>query len=51
MSTFNRFLDRRGALIAVSAALALVVGVLTSSLLGVGVFLFLPSVVAWIARR
>jgi hypothetical protein len=51
MSTFNRVLDRRGALIAVSVVLALVVGLLTSSLLGIGLFLFLPSIVAWVARR
>jgi hypothetical protein len=51
MSTFNRFLDDRGALIAVSAVLALVVGVLTWGLLGIGLFLFVPSLVAWIARR
>jgi hypothetical protein len=51
MSTFNRFIDRPGALIAVSVVLALVVGMLTSSLLGVGVFLVIPSAVAWIARR
>jgi hypothetical protein len=51
MSTFNRFLDRPGALIGVSVVLALVVGVLTSSFLGIGLFLVLPSAVAWIARR
>jgi hypothetical protein len=51
MSTFNRFIDRPGALIAVSVVLALVVGMLTSSLLGVGLFLVIPSAVAWIARR
>jgi hypothetical protein len=51
MSTFDRFLERRGALIAASAVLALVIGVLTSSLLGIAVFLFVPALVAWIARR
>jgi hypothetical protein len=51
MSTSNRFADRPWALIAVSFVVALVVGVLTSSLLGIGLFLVLPSAVAWIARR
>ncbi|MEA2220159.1 MAG: hypothetical protein QOJ35_2785 [Solirubrobacteraceae bacterium] len=51
MSTFNRLLDRPAAVIAVSVVLALVVGVLTSSLFGIGLFLVLPSAVAWIARR
>jgi hypothetical protein len=51
MSTFNRLIDRRGGLIAVSVVLALVVGILTSSLLGVGLFLVVPSAVAWLARR
>jgi hypothetical protein len=51
MSTFNRMLDRPGAVIVVSVVLALVVGLLTSSLFGIGLFLVLPSAVAWIARR
>jgi hypothetical protein len=51
MSTLHRFIDRPGALVAVSLVLALVVGVLTSSLLGVGLFLVLPSAVARLARR
>ena len=51
MPTFDRFLDHRGALFAVSAVLGLVVWVLTSSLLGFGLILFVPSVVAWMARR
>jgi type IV secretory pathway TrbD component len=51
MSPLNRLADRPGALIAVSVVLALVVGFLTSSLFGVGLFLVLPSVVAWLARR
>jgi hypothetical protein len=51
MSTFNRFIDRPGGLIAVSLVLAIVVGVLTSSLLGIGLFLVIPSAVAWLARR
>jgi hypothetical protein len=51
MSTFNRFIDRPGALIGVSLVLALVVGILTSSLFGIGLFLVLPSAVAWLARR
>jgi uncharacterized protein YqhQ len=51
MSTLQRFIDRPGALIAVSLVLAVVVGVLTSSLFGIGLFLVLPSAVAWFARR
>jgi hypothetical protein len=51
MSTSNRFIDRPGALIAVSLVLGVVVWVLTSSLLGIGLFLILPSLVTWIARR
>jgi hypothetical protein len=51
MSTLNRFLDRPGALIGVSIVLAIVVGLLTSSLLGFGIFIFLPSVVMGLARR
>jgi hypothetical protein len=51
MATFNHFLDRPGALIGVSIVLAIVVGLITSSLLGFGIFLFLPSVVMWLARR
>ncbi|HEV7884819.1 MAG: hypothetical protein QOJ85_949 [Solirubrobacteraceae bacterium] len=51
MPTMNHFLDRPGAVIGVSIVLAIVVGLLTSSLLGFGIFLFLPSVVMWLARR
>jgi hypothetical protein len=51
MSAFDRFLDHRGALIAASVVLALVIGVLTSSLFGFALFLFVPSIVLWIARR
>ncbi|MEA2187177.1 MAG: hypothetical protein QOK16_2188 [Solirubrobacteraceae bacterium] len=51
MSTVSQFLDRPGALIGVSIVLAIVLGLLTSSLLGFGIFLFLPSVVMWLARR
>jgi hypothetical protein len=47
----NHFLDRPGPVIGVSIVLAIVVGLLTSSLLGFGIFLFLPSVVMWLARR
>jgi hypothetical protein len=51
MSAVHEFLDRPGAVIGVSIVLAIVVGLLTSSLLGFGIFLFLPSVVMWLARR
>jgi hypothetical protein len=51
MSTFDRLIDRPGILIAVTLVLALVVGVLTSSLLGIGLFLVVSSAVAWMARR
>jgi hypothetical protein len=44
-------LDRPGGLFAVSVVVALVVGLLTSSLLGFGLFLVLPSAVAWLLRR
>jgi high-affinity Fe2+/Pb2+ permease len=51
MSSVNQLLDRPGALIAVSIVLAVVVGLITSSLLGFGIFIFLPSLVMWLARR
>jgi hypothetical protein len=51
MSSVNHLLDRPGALIAVSIVLAVVVGLITSSLLGFGIFVFLPSLVMWLARR
>jgi hypothetical protein len=47
----RRLLDRPGGLLAVSLALALVVGLLTSSLLGFGLLLIFPSVVARLFRR
>jgi hypothetical protein len=50
-STLRQFLDRPGALLAASLAIALVVGLLTSSLLGFGVFLVVPSLVARLLRR
>jgi uncharacterized protein YqhQ len=50
-SSLRRFLDRPGGLLAASLVLALVVGLLTSSLLGFGVFLLLPSLVARLLRR
>jgi uncharacterized protein YqhQ len=50
-SSLRGFLDRPGGLLIVSIALALVIGLLTSSLLGFGVFLILPSVVARLVRR
>jgi uncharacterized protein YqhQ len=51
MPWLNRLVDRPAGLIAVSVVLAIVIGVLTSSILGVAVFLVIPSVVAWLARR
>jgi hypothetical protein len=51
MSAFNELLGHRGALIAASVVLALIIGVLTSSLFGFALFLFVPSLVLWIARR
>ena len=51
MPTFHRLVDRRGGLIAATLALALVVWLLTSSLLGFGLILFVPAAVAWLARR
>jgi hypothetical protein len=51
MSALHRFLNRPGGLLAASILLALVVGLLTSSLLGFGLFLLVPSAVAWLARR
>jgi uncharacterized protein YqhQ len=49
--TVRRFLDRPGGLLVASLALALVVGLLTSSLLGFGLFLVVPSLVARLMRR
>ena len=51
MPTLRRLIDRPGGLIAASLVLALVVGLLTSSLLGFGLFLIVPSVVARLVRR
>ena len=51
MSVLHRFLNRRGGLVAASGLLALVVWLLTSSVLGFGLFLVAPSAVAWMARR
>jgi uncharacterized protein YqhQ len=51
MPTRRRLIDRPGGLIAVSLVLALVVGLLTSSLLGFGLFLIVPSAVARLLRR
>ncbi|MEA2149923.1 MAG: hypothetical protein QOD69_1753 [Solirubrobacteraceae bacterium] len=51
MSAVQRIVDRPAGLIAVSIVLAVVVGLLTSSVLGVGVFLVVPSLVTWLARR
>ena len=51
MSAMHRFLARPGGLIATSIVLALVVGLVTSSLFGFGLFLVVPSAVAWMARR
>jgi uncharacterized protein YqhQ len=49
--TLRRLLDRPGGLLAASLVLAVVVGLLTSSLLGFGVFLVVPSLVARLLRR
>jgi uncharacterized protein YqhQ len=51
MSWLNRIVERPAGLIAVSVVLAIVIGLLTSSLFGVAVFLIVPSMVAWLARR
>jgi uncharacterized protein YqhQ len=50
-SSLRSIVDRPAGLIGVSIVLAIVVGLLTSSVLGVGVFLVVPSVVTWLARR
>jgi hypothetical protein len=50
-SSLRHILDRPGGLLAVSIVLALIVGLLTSSLLGFGLFLLVPSVVARLFRR
>jgi hypothetical protein len=50
-SSLRRLLDRPGGLLALSLLIALVVGLLTSSLLGFGLFLIVPSVVARLFRR
>jgi hypothetical protein len=47
MSALHRFLNRPGGLVAASVLLALLV----SSILGFGLFLVVPSVVAWLSRR
>ena len=44
-------MTRPAALWAVSIAAALLVGLMTSSLFGVGLFLVLPGVVLWLMRR
>jgi uncharacterized protein YqhQ len=49
--SLHRLLDHPGGLLAASLVLAIVVGLLTSSLLGFGVFLILPSLVARLLRR
>jgi hypothetical protein len=51
MPALRRLLDRPGGLLAASLVLALVVGLLTSSLLGFGLFLFVPAVVTRLIRR
>jgi uncharacterized protein YqhQ len=51
MQTLRRLLDRPGGLLAASVVLALAVGLLTSSLLGFGLFLIVPSAVARLVRR
>jgi uncharacterized protein YqhQ len=49
--SLQRLLDHPAGLLAASLVLAIVVGLLTSSLLGFGVFLILPSLVAQLLRR
>jgi uncharacterized protein YqhQ len=49
--TLRRVVDRPGGLLAASVVLALAVGLLTSSLLGFGLFLIVPSVVGRLFRR
>jgi hypothetical protein len=49
--TARRLLDRPGGLILISFAAAVVVGLLTSSLLGFGLFLVVPSLVERLLRR
>jgi hypothetical protein len=39
------------AIVLASVALAVAVGVVTSSLLGVGIFLLAPALTAWLLRR
>jgi uncharacterized protein YqhQ len=51
MPTLRRLIDRPGGLLAASVILALIMGLLTSSLLGFGIFLIVPSVVARLFRR
>jgi uncharacterized protein YqhQ len=47
----TKLVDNPAALWGVSIALGVVVGLLTSSLFGVGLFLVLPVAVQWILRR
>jgi len=47
----TRILANSAALWGVSVALAVGVGLLTSSLFGVGLFLVLPGAVQWMLRR
>jgi uncharacterized protein YqhQ len=51
MPTLRRLIDRPGGLLAASVILALAMGLLTSSLLGFGIFLIVPSVVTRLFRR
>jgi hypothetical protein len=44
-------LNNTAALYAASIVVAILVGVLTSSLFGFGLFLLVPSAVAWLLRR
>jgi uncharacterized membrane protein YccC len=51
MSSLRRLLDRRGGIVLGSILLGAVIWVATSSLLGFGLVLVLPSLVARVARR
>ncbi len=51
MNTSHLNIDRPAVLWGVSIAAALVLGVLTSSIFGVGLFLVLPGAVQWLMRR
>lgn len=47
----SAILDSPAVLWGASLGLAVLIGLVTSSLFGVGLFLILPSAVAWLVRR